>query len=77
MINLKFYLNKILKCDNIENYSLRSLEELRKCYDEFVKSAGGDPDFPSIPMGNDENNIRANNLLVGEEVEDLGNNKQP
>lgn len=71
-MSLKFYLNKILKCDNIENYSLRSLEELKKCYDEFIKKTGSDPDFPGLqqPSGNENINIKANQLtsfINGEE----------
>lgn len=49
-MSLKFYLNKILKCDNIESYSLKALEELKKSYDEFIKKTGADPDFPNLPL---------------------------
>ena len=45
----KFYLNKFLKVDNIENYTLSSLRELENVYDKFKeKSEGSDPDFPEI-----------------------------
>jgi hypothetical protein len=54
-MHLKLYLNKYLKVDNIENYSLQCLIELRQEYDKFLDLTGGyDPDFPSINIGNRE-----------------------
>ena len=50
-MDLKFYLNKFLKVDNIENYTIASLEELRKSYDRFIEKAGFDPDFPMLSLG--------------------------
>ncbi len=51
-MELKFYLNKILKADNIENYTLETIHALMKTYDNFLeKSEGMDPDFPMINFG--------------------------
>lgn len=51
-MELKFYLNKFLKVDNIEHYSLAALTELRKVYEDFLEtSSGTDPDFPLINFG--------------------------
>ena len=51
-MELKFYLNKFLKVDKIENYTLQTLEELRKVYDKFTdKTEGYDPDFPMMSVG--------------------------
>lgn len=48
-MQLKFYLNKFLKVDNIENYTLGAIKKLEDYYDEFKeKSDGIDPDFPGI-----------------------------
>ena len=54
-MELKFYLNKFLKVDNIENYSLDSLYALKKVYDQFTdKTEGFDPDFPMMSVGGKE-----------------------
>ena len=54
-MELKFYLNKFLKVDNIENYTLSTLEELRKVYERFTdKTEGFDPDFPMMSVGGKE-----------------------
>lgn len=51
-MDLKFYLNKFVKVDNIEHYSLKTLGELRKKYETFLeKSEGVDPDFPMMKFG--------------------------
>lgn len=51
-MDLKFYLNKFLKVDNIEGYTLKSLMELKKVYEDFKeKTEGLDPDFPGISFG--------------------------
>lgn len=48
-MQLKFYLNKFLKVDNIEQYTLGALKELENTYEEFKeKTEGIDPDFPGI-----------------------------
>lgn len=52
-MELKFYLNKFLKVDNIEGYTLKSIKELRKVYDKFLEASDGtDPDFPMVDFGN-------------------------
>lgn len=51
-MDLKFYLNKFLKVDHVEVYTLSSLLELRKRYEEFLENSKGiDPDFPSLNFG--------------------------
>lgn len=48
-MQLKFYLNKFLKVDNIEYYTLEELKKLEEIYDDFKeKTEGIDPDFPTI-----------------------------
>ena len=73
-MDLKFYLNKFLKCDNIEMYTLKALYALRDAYDEFLEnSKGTDPDFPMIDFGDKGqkvhgiNKVQAENLLNFEE----------
>lgn len=54
-MDLKFYLNKFLKIDSIENYSLRQLIDLRKRYESFLdRSNGLDPDFPGLNFGGNQ-----------------------
>ena len=63
-MQLKFYLNKFLKVDNIENYTLKSLLELEKVYEEFKDTTEGlDPDFPNINF-----NSKGKKVTVGENV---------
>lgn len=51
-MQLKLYLNKFLKVDNIEYYTLGALRELRNYYDKFLEMSGGtDPDFPMMNFG--------------------------
>jgi len=51
-MDLKFYLNKFVKADNIEGYTLSTLNQLRKIHDEFLDSSEGiDPDFPGLTLG--------------------------
>ena len=72
-MDLKFYLNKFLKVDNIEHYTLNSLYKLKKVYDDFLdKSEGVDPDFPGMILGDHGNGekIKGTNyfsLFGGEE----------
>lgn len=48
-MDLKFYLNKFLKVDRVEDYTLNTLVELKGIYERFLGSTGGlDPDFPGI-----------------------------
>lgn len=51
-MDLKFYLNKFLKADGIEGYTLSSLKALRECYENFLDTTEGtDPDFPLLNFG--------------------------
>lgn len=51
-MDLKFYLNKFLKVDNIEYYNLDALFKLRDAYSDFLENSRGvDPDFPMIDFG--------------------------
>ena len=63
-MQLKFYLNKFLKVDNIENYTLGTLKELENIYEDFKNDTGGlDPDFPGISF-----KTKGTNLIVGSNV---------
>lgn len=54
-MDLKFYLNKFVKVDNIEGYSLKALTEIKKLYEEYLdKTDGSDPDFPMITFGGEK-----------------------
>lgn len=49
LADLKFYLNKIVKIDNIEGYTLKLLYQLKSKYDKFLDDSEGiDPDFPGL-----------------------------
>ena len=51
-MDLKFYLNKFIKVDNIEGYTLKALKELQTCYENYLeKTEGSDPDFPMVTFG--------------------------
>lgn len=81
-MDLKFYLNKIVKIDNIENYSLNSLYTLKKCYNEFLeKSEGRDPDYPMMSFGDSKNTFKSENNLtqldLREEAMDSNNVRDP
>ncbi len=72
-MDLKFYLNKFIKVDNIEMYSMKSLMTLKKRYEEFLeKSKGQDPDFPMTNFGDSSNTLKASNNIhqVGEKFDD-------
>ena len=52
-MDLKFYLNKFVKIDNIEGYTLSSLKTIEENYSTFMEKTDGlDPDFPNIDFGN-------------------------
>ena len=62
-MDLKFYLNKFLKADGIENYHLKALYKLRESYDSFIEnSKGTDPDFPMIDFGNKGEKVKGTNI---------------
>jgi len=66
-MELKFYLNKFLKVDNIEHYGLGALFKLRDTYDKFIEtSKGTDPDFPLIDFGDKGQTIQGVNKVQAE-----------
>ncbi len=70
-MQLKFYLNKFLKVDNIENYTLGTLKKLEEVYDDFKEKTNGiDPDFPEISF-----KTKGTKLTVGSNVYDLMDTK--
>lgn len=51
-MDLKFYLNKFLKVDRVEEYTLKTLIKLREVYEDFLQQSDGvDPDFPMLNFG--------------------------
>lgn len=79
-MELKFHLNKFVKLDNIENYTLESLLAARKCYDSFMeKTEGFDPDFPECDFSGGKKGTKIGGVnkakvdeILGEETPDLG-----
>jgi hypothetical protein len=72
-MDLKFYLNKYAKIDNIENYTLSTLKILKENYLKFLEDSGGiDPDFPNFSFGgnNGETKIKGQNKASLEEQEE-------
>lgn len=62
-MGLKFYLNKFLKADGIENYTLDTLLKLKEAYSDFLEdSDGGDPDFPLITFNTKGKKIKGKNI---------------
>lgn len=60
-MDLKFYLNKFCKADNIECYYLDALINLRDTYENYLKNTDGlDPDFPGINFGGKGETININ-----------------
>lgn len=81
-MELKFYLNKFLKVDNIEHYGLGALFKLRDTYDKFIEtSKGTDPDFPLIDFGDKGQTIQGVNKVQAEnkqgEDDEGGKGEQP
>ena len=66
-MELKFYLNKFLKVDNIEGYTLDALDELRKSYDKFIEKSGFDPDFPMLALGGGASEPGGEKIKVGKD----------
>lgn len=51
-MDLKFYLNKFIKVDGIEHYTLKCLREIQNRYEDYLeKTEGSDPDFPMMTFG--------------------------
>ena len=60
---LKFYLNKFLKVDNIEKYTLSQLLALKDSYTDFIEgSEGYDPDFPMTTFGEKGKKVGGTNI---------------
>ena len=76
-MQLKFYLNKFLKVDNIENYTLGALKKLEDTYEEFKEKTDGiDPDFPGISFKTKGTKITVGTnvyALLGEDPNSYGN----
>ena len=79
-MDLKFYLNKFLKVDNIENYTLKTLIKLRECYEAFLENSDGvDPDFPTLNFGKKGKKVKGRNImsvLSEDEVSDIRKKKK-
>lgn len=74
-MDLKFYLNKFLKVDRIEDYTLNTLLQLKSSYEKFLeKNDGSDPDFPGIEFNGGKNGQKLSGqskysaLHIGEET---------
>ena len=62
-MGLKLYLNKFLKVDNIEKYSLSELLTLKSEYEKVLENSEGvDPDFPMFTFGNEGKRIAGTNI---------------
>lgn len=49
LAQLKFSLNKFAKIDNIDDYSLPFVNQMKELYDKYIKdSEGVDIDFPEF-----------------------------
>lgn len=78
-MGLKFYLNKYVKVDNIENYTLGALKILQGEYTKFLEESGGvDPDFPMFNFGgntggNKDLKIKGQNKAIIDEIENRNN----
>lgn len=70
-MDLKFYLNKFIKVDNIEGYTLKALKEIQNCYEAYLeKTEGSDPDFPMVTFGGKngmEKKVKGRNAAAIEE----------
>lgn len=78
-MDLKFYLNKFLKVDNIEQYTLGALLSLRDVYDRFIENSGGvDPDFPMVDFGSKGKKINGvNKAKLDADSGETSNNQFP
>ena len=62
-MGLKLYLNKFLKVDNIESYTLSELMTIKKEYEKILEdSEGVDPDFPTYIFGGGGKKIGGTNV---------------
>ncbi len=69
-MDLKFFLNKFAKVDNIENYTLKSINALKDRYQDYMDSTEGmDPDFPMITFGGGKGKkVKGSNAAQREEI---------
>lgn len=76
LMDLKFYLNKLLKVDNIENYTLKDLNTLKKTYENFLeRSDGHDPDFPTVGFGDKTKGEKVKGINKAQISEDEDSNE--
>ena len=62
-MDLIFYLNKLIKLGNIENYSFHSVVEMRKAYNRFLEDTeGSDPDFPMMNLLGSGKRVKGSNV---------------
>lgn len=60
-MDLKFFLNKFAKIDNIEHYTYRSVLKMREIYNNYLdNSEGFDPDFPLLNFRGGDKGKRLN-----------------
>lgn len=72
-MGLKFYLNKLIKIDNIENYTLKTLSSLKSNYDKFLEDSNGiDPDYPNLSFGTKGKTFKLGKGMTDEELLELG-----
>lgn len=78
-MDLKFFLNKFAKVDNIEGYTLKSLNALKDRYQDYMDSTEGmDPDFPMITFGGDRGKkIKGRKADSGEEEKRIEIGEKP
>ena len=68
-MDLKFFLNKFAKVDNIEGYTLKSILALKDRYEDYIESSDGqDPDFPLVNFGNNGKKVNGSNAALREEI---------
>lgn len=79
-MDLKFYLNKFVRLEGVENYTINTLMEAKKCYEKFIEKTNGfDPDFPETDFSGGKKGKKIGGVnkskvdeALGEETDDLG-----
>lgn len=57
-MKIKFNLNKYCKLDNIEKYSMDTIREMQKVYEEYLKDTDGvDIDFPGFKFNQNRDSV--------------------
>ena len=73
-MDLKFYLNKFIKVDCIEGYTLKALREIQKRYEDYLEKTGGsDPDFPMMTFGGKSGGKKVKGQNAESEYEETNN----